>query len=604
MKIQRHHILAGVMLAAASVLAACSSSALPVTRPVSVPDPGAAVATGKNLAVHVRIFIPRRHHRDARSMRPFFVANSTRGIAVIVSAHGSSTPASTTNASVASGSPLCKAVSGGRQCTITAGAPPGDDDFAIKTYDAAPAKGGFSGAKQLAYGFTTKTIAGGKANSLKVTVGGVVARAAVHLSWPVNPVIDADTQTVTVSALDADGNTIISDGWYSAAGTAVKVAMSAGNGATGMFAFAPASVTFASPTTKLTYSSTKATPAQVQNGFTSTVSAKPDNGAAPGTAIFTQSKPKLTEFPLSTGTAYPEGITVGPDDAIWFVENIGNAIGRITTNAAAGTHPAEYSSGMHSSASPVAIAVAPDDHKLWFTEFSNNKVASIDPTSHTITEYGTGLQQPYGITAGSDGNMWFAENCTTHSYIGKFNANALDGSVGSINEYATASSSAAPAWIAPGPNGNLWFTEPGVDAIGTMPTSGSEPNEFPLAANSIGEGQIAPGPDNALWFAEENPNAGHAIGRVTAGGSVTLPYQFLIADKFTSPYGIVTGPDGALWFTENGANKIGRIDPATKTLVEFTLPESSNAAPWGIVKGPDGALWFTECTGNNIGRLH
>lgn len=536
-------------------------------------------------------------------MRPFFVANSTRGVAVIVSAHGSTTPLSTTNASVAASSPLCKSVTGGRECTIGAGAPPGDDDFTIKTYDAAPAKDGFSGAKQLAYGLATKTIAGGKANSLKVTVGGVVAKSSVHLAWPVNPAIDPDTQTVTVSALDADGNTIVNDGWYSATGATVKMAMSASNGASGMFVFSATTVTFASPTTKLTYASSKATPAQVQSGFTSSVSAKPDNGATAGAATFTLSKPKLTEFPLSTGTAYPEGLAVGPDNAIWFVENIGNAIGRITTNAAAGTHPSEYSSGMHGSASPVAIALAPDDHKLWFTEFSNNKVASIDPTSHAIHEYGSGLQQPYGITAGSDGNMWFTENCATHSYIGKFNANALDGNVGTISENATASSDASPSWIASGSDGHLWFTEPGVDAIGTMPTSGSSPTEFSLTSNSIGEGQITSGPDNALWFAEENPNAGHAIGRVTTSGSVTLPYQFSTADKFTSPYGIATGPDGALWFTENGANKIGRIDAATHVLIEFALPESGNAAPWGIVKGPDGALWFTECAGNNIGRL-
>ncbi|HZZ00578.1 MAG TPA: hypothetical protein VFE36_13500 [Candidatus Baltobacteraceae bacterium] len=536
-------------------------------------------------------------------MRPYFVANSTRGIAVVVYVHGGSTPVSTTNAGVAAGSSLCKAVTGGRQCTISVSAPTGSDDFVIKTYDTVPSSGGFSGAKQLAVGSATKTIAAGKANSLNVTVGGVVAKAAVHLSWPVNPVIDKDTQTVTVSALDADGNTIINDGWYSDSGSAVTMALSASNGSTGMFAFAPASVGFASPTSKLTFDSTKITSTQAQNGFTSTIAATPSDGGTVGSAIFTLSKPAFKEWTITTATSYPEGIVVGPDNAIWFAENIGNAIGRITTNAAAGTHPAEYSSGMTASAGPVALAVAPDDHKIWFTENEIGNVASIDPSTHAITEYGTPSGSgdlTYGITAGSDGNMWFTEECTLHSNIGKFNANAEDGGVGVIHEYATNASMSGPAWIAAGPDNKLWFTETAVDKIGTITTAGTGANDFALASNSVGDGRITSGPDGALWFSEENPNSGHSIQRITTGGSITSEHSF--SNTFTSAMGIVTGPDGALWFVENGNNAIGRIDPTTKTVFEFSLPNASSN-PWGIVKGPDGALWFTECLGDRIGKL-
>lgn len=611
MRIQRQLALAAIAVATAYMLAACSSSALPGLRPGLAPDGLAPARTGKMERVAVRIFIPRRHHRDVASMRPFFVANSTRGIAVIVSLHGSTTPASTTNASVAAGSSLCKAVTGGRQCTIAATAPPGSDDFTIKTYDAAPSGGGFSGAKQLAIGSTTKTIAAGKKNSLNVTVGGVVAKAAVHLSWPVNPVIDKDVQTVTVSALDADGNTIINDGWYSSTGTAVKMAMSASNGVTGMFAFSPTTVAFASPTSTLTFDSTKITPAQVKTGFTSTVSATPNIGGAAGTAVFTLSKPAFTEFPLTTGVAYAYGITVGPDNAIWFTENNGNAIGRIATNAPAGTHPAEYGNGltnkMTTGAGPLAIALAPDDGKLWFTENNLGNIASIDPTTHAITEYSTpsGVGDlTYGITAGPDGNMWFTEECTAHSNIGKFNATAMDGGTGLIVEKPTNTAMSGPAWITTGPDKKLWFTETTVDKIGNMTTTGT-PDDFALNPNSIGNGRITAGPDGAMWFSEENPGAGvaangHRIESITTGGTITPKVVF--TNTFTSAMGIVTGPDGALWFAEHGNNRIGRVDPATKTLVEFLVP-TANANPWGIVKGPDGALWFTECLGNKIGKL-
>lgn len=544
-------------------------------------------------------------------MRPFFVANGTRGIAVIVSVHGSSTPVSTTNAGVAAGSSLCKAVTGGRQCTISAGAPPGSDDFVIKTYDAAPSGGGFSAAKQLAIGSGAKTIAAGKSNSLNVTVGGVVAKAAVHLSWPVNPVIDKDIQTVTLSALDADGNTIINDGWYSAAGTAVTMMLSATNGSAGMFTFSATSVAFAAPTSKLTYDSTKITSTEAKNGFTSSIGATPSNGAIPGSAIFTLSKPTVVaEFPVNYGSG-PQGIIVGPDNALWFAENSVSAIGRISTSAASGTHPSGYSNGLSANAQPVALAYASDDRKIWFTECGSGKIGNIDPSSpaSAMNEYlspGGAGSAPYGITYGPDSNMWFTEQYSLDSKVVKFNASAIDGGIGSMHEYPTKTSSSSPGWITTGPDKNLWFTEPGVDKIGTMTTSGTA-NDFmgPLVTNSLGAGQIATGPDGALWFTEENPgggsaSAGHRIARVTTAGSITQEYAF--TNTFTEPAGIVTGPDGALWFAEYCNNAIGRLDPNTKTLVEFSLP-NTGSYPWGIIKGPDGALWFTEYIGNRIGKL-
>lgn len=536
-------------------------------------------------------------------MRPFFVANSTRGIAVIVSLHGSSTPIGTTNASVAAGSSLCKAVTGGRQCTISAGAPPGSDDFTIKTYDAQPSGSGFSGAKQLAVGMSTKSIGAGKKNSLNVTVGGVVARGTMVLATSSLPVIESGSQTVTMGALDADGNTIVNDGWYDAAGKAVTMALAPTHA--NLFHFSPATVSFASPKSTMTYNAGVTTPTQVQNGFSELVWASPSNGTPHGIATLTLTKPAIVEFPLNNGNSLPEGIAVGPDNAIWFAENgdSGNAIGRIVTSAAANSNPTDYSSGMTASAGPTGLAVAPDDGKIWFTEFNLGKIASIDPSSHAIHEYATAggsMSAPAGITAGPDGKMWFTESYGSVSKIGRFNATAVDsGYVSSIVDFDVKAGTSGPYWIAAGPDNQLWFTE-GNDYIGTITTNGTSPNAYALAGNSILNGQITTGPDGALWFTEQNPNAGYSIGRSTTGGSITLPHTF--SNKFTEPTGIVTGPDGDLWFAEYCNDAIGRFDPTNKTLVEFTLPHTTSY-PWGIVKGPDGALWFTESFGNRIGKL-
>ena len=41
---------------------------------------------------------------------------------------------------------------------------------------------------------------------------------------------------------------------------------------------------------------------------------------------------KIKEYTLPMKKSGPYGITVGPDGALWFTENAGNRIGRISTN--------------------------------------------------------------------------------------------------------------------------------------------------------------------------------------------------------------------------------------------------------------------------------
>ena len=38
----------------------------------------------------------------------------------------------------------------------------------------------------------------------------------------------------------------------------------------------------------------------------------------------------VTEFPIPTAGSFPTGIATGPDDNLWFTEELGNKIGRIT----------------------------------------------------------------------------------------------------------------------------------------------------------------------------------------------------------------------------------------------------------------------------------
>jgi virginiamycin B lyase len=290
----------------------------------------------------------------------------------------------------------------------------------------------------------------------------------------------------------------------------------------------------------------------------------------------------ITEFSIPTSGSQPFDITSGPDGALWFVEQGGNKIGRITTAGSI----TEFSVPTPGSG-PSGITAGPDG-ALWFTELFGGKIGRIT-TSGTITEFTvpTSFSGPGGITTGPDGALWFTQ----------FNGNKIGRitTAGSITEFSIPTPGSQPVNITTGPDGALWFTEFAANKIGRITTSGSI-TEFPLPPTSPGGPQgIVAGPDGALWFAEFNANR---IGRMTTAGEVT-EYQVTPGDPH--PTGITVGPDGALWFTESGKNKIGRITTAG-VITEFLVP-TADSGPRGITVGPDGALWFTEFAGNNIGRI-
>src|SRR5450755_1737484 len=71
----------------------------------------------------------------------------------------------------------------------------------------------------------------------------------------------------------------------------------------------------------------------------------------------------ITTYPTLSGTGFYSDITAGPDGALWFTEEIGNNIGRITTAGVVTEYPVPTPNGQL-----FAITSGPDE-ALWFTEY-------------------------------------------------------------------------------------------------------------------------------------------------------------------------------------------------------------------------------------------
>lgn len=215
-------------------------------------------------------------------------------------------------------------------------------------------------------------------------------------------------------------------------------------------------------------------------------------------------------------------------------------------------------------------------------------VASASATSlGTITEYSSALpaaSDPDRIAPGPEGNLWFTDE-------GKPAAIWRITPAGTITQFSAGLESASqPFGITTGPEGNLWFTDRGrPGAIGRI-TPGGTITEFSagLPAESFPWSDIVLGSDDNLWFVDQS-NLG-AFGYVTPSGQIA---EF---EDHRSPAAIATGPEGDLWIAGRGygfTGTITRVTPAGEATT-FSTGLNQQADLLAIAPGPDGNLWFVD----------
>ncbi len=211
-------------------------------------------------------------------------------------------------------------------------------------------------------------------------------------------------------------------------------------------------------------------------------------GKATGTVGRVASDGTVTHFQLPTPGAVPVYVVAGPDGNMWCTELAGNKIARITPEGVVTEYPIPTPNSR-----PIGITPGPDGRSMWFSEEAGNKVGRIllDPVTYdfvALVEYPVPRLHANTLLASlafdSVGNLW------TQAYVDPGNprpagADAivrLDGSIvwaptsgdgGDISGvpvkyYEAPTAGTVMHRIIQGPDGNIWFTELGVDKLGRL----------------------------------------------------------------------------------------------------------------------------------------
>jgi streptogramin lyase len=238
------------------------------------------------------------------------------------------------------------------------------------------------------------------------------------------------------------------------------------------------------------------------------------------------------------------------------------------------------------------------DGNLWFTEREKKRIGRITPDG-TITEFPI-LDYPGGgpsaMAAGPDGNVWFVQpgsHCI--DYCDRPPPGARIGRItpdGTITEFPVASGMEASE-IAAAPDGHLWFTGP-KRAIGRINLSGTI-SQLPLPASTGYLGSPTAGPDGNMWFTHGRANK---IARITPQGAIT---EFAVPGPERDLGALSVGPDGNLWFGFRSVRQIGRITMRGEITL-FRTPSPVRGKPVGLTVGSSADVWFAYGPGVHNGQ--
>lgn len=138
------------------------------------------------------------------------------------------------------------------------------------------------------------------------------------------------------------------------------------------------------------------------------------------------SRASIQEFPIPSRAGGPCDIVADKThNALWFIETVGGKVGRI--DAATGdvlefptTSPTSF---------PAGVSVAPDGG-IWFAEMAGNHVSRIDPVTYSRTDVmlPTPGAVPIDLAITDDGSVWVGESSPTANKLARIRAGDSPGS--------------------------------------------------------------------------------------------------------------------------------------------------------------------------------
>jgi virginiamycin B lyase len=151
-------------------------------------------------------------------------------------------------------------------------------------------------------------------------------------------------------------------------------------------------------------------------------------------------------------------------------------------------------------------------------------------------------------------------------------------------------------WADPAPGGPVWFSAQRSGELGRLDPSSGKVEMIPLGSRSSPHGVIL-GADGAPWLTDSGQNA---IVRVEPKTRAVKSWPLPEGTGYANLNTAIFDKAGIHWFTGQ-SGYYGRLDPKTGDMKVFDAPKGRG--PYGIHATPDGTVYYASLAGSYIARL-
>ncbi|MTI89242.1 MAG: lyase [Balneolaceae bacterium] len=229
--------------------------------------------------------------------------------------------------------------------------------------------------------------------------------------------------------------------------------------------------------------------------------------------------------------------------------------------------------------------VAPDGD-IWFVGQRAHYVAEFDPDTETFRkidlEDGAG---PHTVVVDAGGNPWYAGNRANH--IGK-----VDPGSGKITKYMMPDDNSArdPHTIAINESGDFWFTSQGANSVGFFDMKTKEPTIIPVPTSRARPYGIIMDQDmKTPWIALFGT---HKLA--TVDPATKQLREFELPDEGSRPRRLTQTSDGVIWYGDYSRGYLGSYNPNNREIKEWPLPSGTSSRPYAITVDDKDRVWLVE----------
>jgi len=151
-------------------------------------------------------------------------------------------------------------------------------------------------------------------------------------------------------------------------------------------------------------------------------------------------------------------------------------------------------------------------------------------------------------------------------------------------------------WADAAPNGPVWISAQGSGNLGILDPKSGKVEFVPLGSGSSPHGVVA-GADGAPWLTDGGQNA---IVRVDPKTKQVKVWKLPEGSGYTNLNTAIFDGKGIHWFTGQ-SGVYGSLDPKTGSVKVFDAPKGRG--PYGIHATPDGTVYYVSLAGSYLGRI-